>query len=126
LFVTARGLHARRACRDVFERGAYVPLAASGARRESVFAFARRSDDRAVLTVVPRLIASLIPEAAGPPLGRAVWSDTRVALGDVSGSSRFRDVFTGETVEAQSIDGQLSLPLAAVFGRFPVAVLLPA
>src|SRR5262249_31323636 len=39
MFVTARGLCARAECRDLYERGDYVPLTVSGARRDSVFAF---------------------------------------------------------------------------------------
>lgn len=125
LFVTARGLHTRAEWRDVYEQGAYVPLAAAGARRESVFAFARAAGARAAITIVPRLIASVIPDAAAPPIGRTVWGDTRVELAGVAGT-RFRDVFTGATIEAETVGGTATLPLAAAFGRFPAALLVPA
>ena len=45
LFVVHSALAARAAMRDVYERGAYMPLAASGARAECVFAFARSGSD---------------------------------------------------------------------------------
>jgi (1->4)-alpha-D-glucan 1-alpha-D-glucosylmutase len=125
LFVTARGLHARSACRDLFERGEYVALTATGPRRESVFAFARTLDGRQAITIVPRLIAMLIPDAATLPVGRPVWGDTRVPLADAR-ARRFRDAFTGATFDTEEIDGLPTLAVGDVLARFPVAVLLPA
>ena len=127
MFVTARGLRARAQCRELYERGEYRPIEVSGARRDCVFAFARVAGDRAAVTVVPRLIASLMPDAPAPPVGRSVWGDTRLVLGDgAAHGGRFRDAFTGALVSAEELDGVLSLPVAAVLDRFPVAVLLPA
>jgi len=123
LFVTTRGLHARAAVRDLYEQGAYEALTASGAHRESVFAFARVAGGRAALTIAPRLVSSLVPDAS-PPIGRTVWSDTRIALTDIPGS-RFRDAFTGAIVEAETVDGAASLAVGEVLSQFPVAVLLP-
>ena len=45
-----------------------------------VFAFARRSDGPRSPWRVPRLVATLVPDAATPPIGAAVWGDTRVEL----------------------------------------------
>ena len=127
MFVTTRGLQARAQYRDVYEQGAYVPLTPTGAQRDSIFAFARVLDGRAALTIVPRLIASLTPDAAAPPVGRAVWADTRVELGDTTRTTaRFRDAFTGATIEPEVVDNMPTLPLATVLDRFPIAVLLPA
>ena len=50
--------------RDVFERGEYVPLTTAGEKRECVFAFARRNGTSTVVACVPRLVASLLPDAA--------------------------------------------------------------
>ena len=125
LFAIARALEARAKLRDVYERGEYIPVESAGTRRDSVFAFARRYEDTIAITCVPRLVASLIPDAAGPPLG-PVWADTRIEL---SGSLRsaagrtFVDAFTGATMTAGD-DGSLSAP--AVFDRFPIALLIPA
>ena len=125
MFVTTRGLRARGQHRDVFEQGAYLALTASGARHESVFAFARSVDGRAALTIVPRLIASLMPDAPAPPVGRAVWADTRIDVGTLAtAGSRFRDIFTDTTIDIETVDGSPTLPIAAVLERFPVAVLL--
>jgi (1->4)-alpha-D-glucan 1-alpha-D-glucosylmutase len=140
MFVTARALEARARMREVYAQGDYVPLHTTGAHRDGVFAFARvragvtrwRTDAGAVaITVVPRLIASLIPDAATPPIGRAVWSDTRIHLpaladGHDTGDVRvFRDAFTGATIAADAADDGLSIAAATAFEHFPVALLMP-
>jgi (1->4)-alpha-D-glucan 1-alpha-D-glucosylmutase len=127
LFVTNQALAARGQWRDVYERGGYVPLQTSGARRGSVFAFARIHGDAIAITCVPRLIASMIPEGTAPPLG-AAWLDTRI---DLPGPTRsacdraYRDVFTNVVVEPVIADGALAIPAATLFDRFPVALLVP-
>jgi len=117
MYAMNRALSARAALRDAFEVGDYTPLEASGARRESLFAFARGG--RAI-TCVPRLVAALTPDAA-PPLGAAVWFDTRVELPEPLRRRRYRDVFTGATIDTGE-----TLAAAALFDRFPVALLVPA
>jgi (1->4)-alpha-D-glucan 1-alpha-D-glucosylmutase len=127
MFTTTRALAARREWRDVYERGDYVPLHAAGAHRECVFAFARRDDQAVAITCVPRLIAGLVPDAVEPPVGRAVWSDTRIELPqqDPAYRTRYCDVFTGVTIEPDESEGTLSIAAAAMFERFPVALLVP-
>ena len=123
MFVTARALGARRQLRDLFN-GEYVPLETTGGRRDSVFAFARRHASQYAITCVPRLVASVIPDAAGPPLG-TVWLDTRVGLpGDAPRT--FHNILTGATIEADRDDdrGTMSIPAAALFAELPVALLV--
>jgi (1->4)-alpha-D-glucan 1-alpha-D-glucosylmutase len=129
MLVMARALAARAQLRDVYEEGNYLPIDAVGARRESLFAFARRHGDRVAITCVPRLIASLIPDGASPPIGPGIWGDTRLQLPpDVFASStaapRFRDAFTRTSVEAERTGGGLSIPASRLFEQFPVALLL--
>jgi (1->4)-alpha-D-glucan 1-alpha-D-glucosylmutase len=123
MFVMTRALAARAAWRGVYEHGGYVGLAAAGPRRDSIFAFARVGDEAAI-TCVPRLVASLTPDAA-PPIGRAAWDDTRIELPAAVARRTFRDAFTGATVEAGETDGQPAIAAATVFQRFPVALLIP-
>ncbi len=118
MFVAARALAARAALRDVYERGAYTPIAASGSRAGCVFAFAR---GRAV-TCVPRLVATLTPDGSAP-LGRAAWGDTRIVLSE---AQPLHDVFTGAVLQPTATDGGFTLEAAAIFERFPVALLIPA
>ncbi|HEY3045669.1 MAG TPA: hypothetical protein VGJ39_16685, partial [Vicinamibacterales bacterium] len=72
-----------------------------------------------------RLIASVVPDADGPPLG-AVWLDTRVELPD-DAPAAFRDVLTGATIEAERGDTGTpvtTIAAATLFERLPVALLV--
>jgi (1->4)-alpha-D-glucan 1-alpha-D-glucosylmutase len=115
LFVMRRGLQTRARMRAVFEHGEYVPLETTGSRRDCVFAFARREGGDIAIACVPRLVASLLPDGAGPPLGAGVWTDTRIAVPP----GAFRDAFTCATVQAENG----TVAAAQLFDRFPVALL---
>jgi (1->4)-alpha-D-glucan 1-alpha-D-glucosylmutase len=123
LFTTTRALEARGRLRRLFERGEYVALQTAGARRDCLFAFARRDGDTTAVTCVPRFVASLIPDADTPPFGAAVWSDTHVDL-PPDAPPRFRDAFTGATVEVTRGTGGPMLSAASLFERFPIALLI--
>jgi (1->4)-alpha-D-glucan 1-alpha-D-glucosylmutase len=129
LLVTARALAARTAARELFERGDYLPLPTRGARHDCVFAFARRFEDRVAIACVPRLVAMLAPDGSTPPIGRAVWGDTRIDLPRGTGAPLpcgYRDVLTGTRIDADDEGGARGLAAAAVFQHFPVALLVPA
>jgi maltooligosyltrehalose synthase len=76
-----------------------------------------------VITCVPRLIGTLIPDGAAPPLGAAVWGDTSIA---VDSARPLRDVFTGATMTPVPSGAGHTLAAAAIFARFPVALLVPS
>jgi (1->4)-alpha-D-glucan 1-alpha-D-glucosylmutase len=119
LFVTTMGLRCRNRHPEWFQQGEYVPLEATGLRRESVFAFARRHGGRHLLVVVPRLVTVLVPEADRPPIGQSVWSDTALPLpSGIAGC--FTNVFTGARIEI--LEGA-PLALSTVLAEFPVAIL---
>jgi (1->4)-alpha-D-glucan 1-alpha-D-glucosylmutase len=125
MFVAHCALAARTAMRDVYDGGDYVPLDTAGARAECLFAFARASNGRVALTCVPRLVASLTPDAAAPPLGRSVWADTRIELPERLAGQPFRNVFTGDRIEPERGGGKPALAAATLFEQFPVALLVP-
>ena len=80
------------------------------------------------ITCVPRLIASLVPDGATPPLGAAAWKDTRLDIrgsADESTADAFRDVFTGATIVPERTATGHSISAAVLFERFPVALLVP-
>jgi (1->4)-alpha-D-glucan 1-alpha-D-glucosylmutase len=128
MFVIKRALAARAQRRDTFERGEYVPLQASGARRDSLFAFARTYRGDTVITCVPRLPAALIPDASTLPIGSAVWGDTILEV-PAGASERFTspfvDLLTGARLDAAPGDGRILLPTALLFDRLPVALVAP-
>jgi (1->4)-alpha-D-glucan 1-alpha-D-glucosylmutase len=117
LYVTWRGLEARRACEGLFQEGSYVPLRVVGPHRHHVVAFARRHGNSAAITVIPRFLTDLVPPGVYP-LGKSVWRDTAVKL-DRRMSTAWSNVLTGETLE--SVD---TLACSMVFSRFPVALLV--
>ena len=70
LLVTMRALAHRRRHRELYERGAYLPLAVEGPGARHVVAFARvASDGRASITVVGRFFAAR-DGSAQPPVER--------------------------------------------------------
>jgi (1->4)-alpha-D-glucan 1-alpha-D-glucosylmutase len=126
MFVANRALTARVALRDLYERGEYLPLKTDGSRRDCLFAFARAPETGsggAAITCVPRLVATLTPEPGAPPLGQPAWGDTFVI---VPSGRELRDVFTGAIVTPERTGANYTLPAAAIFSRFPVALLVPS
>jgi len=118
LLVTNGLLEFRNARGDVFQSGSYEPLTFEGSRRDHAFGFRRRHEDRDVLIVVPRLVAGLLPNGDGAPLGERVWGDTRLAVPDTRARC-YRHALTGDCVPVRDE----SLRLADIFAVAPVAML---
>jgi (1->4)-alpha-D-glucan 1-alpha-D-glucosylmutase len=123
LYLTSRALACRAAYPDLFARGDYIPLAAEGPVAEHVVAFARRDAENEFITVVPRLVVGLTCKELVDPIGPEVWDDTRLLLPDVKPSTRYRDVFSGETIAAAISDNGASLRLGDIFAAYPFALL---
>ncbi|HEY6006948.1 MAG TPA: malto-oligosyltrehalose synthase, partial [Geobacteraceae bacterium] len=123
LYIISRALGFRRENRELFEKGDYLPLEASGDKGRHVCAFARRMAGKSVIAVVPRFIATLVPEPGIPPCGDEVWGGAFLGLpGEAAGTS-YRNVFTGETISVREREEGAILPLAGVFAGAPVALL---
>jgi (1->4)-alpha-D-glucan 1-alpha-D-glucosylmutase len=116
MFVTRQALTFRRTHALLFAKGAYRPLEARGTYAEHCCAFARQWEGETAVAVVPRLLARR--GGSGRGIGMEAWGDTEVALGD-AGGGRFRNVFTNEEITPAAG----ALPLAVVFGSFPLALL---
>jgi (1->4)-alpha-D-glucan 1-alpha-D-glucosylmutase len=112
--VLARCLADRAAAPALYAEGDYEPLQASGGQADHVIAFLRQNGDEALLVVAPRLVADLT-EGDAPPLGAALWSDTRLRVPP----GRWRDVITGAKIEAD----QEGVALRDLFATLPVAAL---
>ncbi len=112
LLLLREALRLRRADRALFLEGDYRPLEAEGPHAAHVFAFARSRGGRTLVCVAPRLVLRLLDGASG----HVAWDG---ALPLPAGlPRRYTDVVTGERREGDA------LPLADVFGSFPVALLL--
>jgi (1->4)-alpha-D-glucan 1-alpha-D-glucosylmutase len=123
LYVTRQALRCRRDNPGLFTTGEYVPVEASGLRRDRVVSFVRQAGNQCALVAVPRLLTGLL-EPGEMPLGPDVWDGTALLLPAVRPSGRWRNLFTGEELRPREQDGQVVLPLAEVFAHFPVALLL--
>ncbi len=121
LFVTSKALEFRTTQSNLFLEGDYLPLYASGGRKEHISAFARRHERSWVVVVAPRLLTMLV--APGTlPLGQHAWGTGRLVL--PSEAPRvWKSVFTGETVNAMAASRTKYLPLYRIFQRLPVALL---
>jgi (1->4)-alpha-D-glucan 1-alpha-D-glucosylmutase len=124
LYITYRAHHCRRDHPGLFSAGDYLPLEGTGAKAEHLFAFARQSGDTVAVVAVPRLLVRLAPDRAQPPLGGAVWQDTRLLLPRVDPALHWHNIFTGERLAATEQQGQLSLAIGDMFAHCPVALLL--
>jgi (1->4)-alpha-D-glucan 1-alpha-D-glucosylmutase len=123
LFVTWKGLACRREHPGLFSTGEYLPLGVAGPAIDHVFAFLRRHKNDTAIVVVPCLLTRLLPDAWQLPLGEAVWKETCVSL-PADTPRTFRNVFTGDRLTLPIADRAPVLPLASLFSRFPVALLL--
>ncbi|HEX6910374.1 MAG TPA: malto-oligosyltrehalose synthase [Longimicrobium sp.] len=100
--------------------GAYVPLEADGPAAEHVMAFARVAEGGAVITVVPRLVATLTRgRGFGIPLP-SDWTGTRLVLPEGL-AGRYRDAFTGNVRVSDA--AARTIAAGQVLGGFPVALL---
>jgi len=124
-FVMVRALRQRAAIREVYDHGAYLPMSVDGECRSHVFAFARRRQDSMAITCVPRLVAGLLGGRAVPPIGPEIWRDTRILLPHLNGSPAFRDAITGAAIQTHTGGDGAWLDASAVFGTYPVALLVP-
>lgn len=128
LFVTWRSLQFRRQHAELFRRGQYAPLKVEGTAAEHVCAFMRswtpdgEQPEQTAVVIAPRLFARLAtrcePPQSGPPLGEAVWGDTRIVCEALAGRT-LKNLYTGQPCR---FDGT-SLPIATAISDFPVALL---
>ncbi len=103
LFVTYKALEFRKAHRELFARGEYLPLRISGACAANVCAFARRLGDRWAIAVTPRWLSQV-----------SEWADTSLALPE-GAPGEWRDALTGLIPPGWRV--------AELLAEFPVALL---
>ena len=121
LYLTSRALRFRADHPELFAAGNYVPLASQGSRANHVVALARTFHGQTVLAVAGRFFLRLC-NSHSVPWGE-VWSNTSLVLPRKIAARRFRDVFTGRTIDAGQQDEHSTLPLGEVFAHCPAALL---
>jgi (1->4)-alpha-D-glucan 1-alpha-D-glucosylmutase len=118
LYVTARGLRARRDHAALFVDGEFLPVSVAGEHASNVVAFARRLNDEWALAVVPRLTTQVTRPPIFP-VGTDIWRDTAVVLPE-GAPTEWRDVLCGTTLTAP----RGNLPVGDVLANLPVALLV--
>ena len=122
LYIAMAGLAFRLKHPALYQQGDYLPLECGGSKKQHVCAFARVHEDQAVVTVVPRLLATLTHDTKNPPLA-SMWEDSWVAVPPWPTLGAYRNVFTEELLSAESVNGRRVLPLNQVFQHCPVGLL---
>jgi len=119
LWVTYRGLHARREYHELFEQGDYVPLKVTGSGERHVVAYARTLGRQMAVVVTPRFAYGLMNGEARMPLGEA-WETTQIELPPQSSETPLKNWLTAEILPA----GRQTLLCREVFASFPLGLLL--
>jgi len=108
--VTQALLRFRLGFSELFQTGEYIPLQLQGTKAEHAVAFTRKLDSVELLVVVPRRLGSDDSLSLG-----SYWKDTRLLCSKLR---RWKNVFTGQTLEGNADD----LALSNLFADLPVAV----
>ncbi len=122
LLLVAQTLRFRREQPELFAEGEYVPLETTGNLANHVVGFARRLNDAEVLVVAPRLLVRIVTDD-NAPIGD-VWSGTSLLVPAAETGTTYLNLFTHERVQVDNSVRGTGLPLAAVFGNCPIAVLV--
>lgn len=117
MFVMYKGLGVRRVEAILFANGEYIPLTATGERKDHLLSFVRRKKDRWSITVIPRLVSGLLA-VDELPMGETFWKDTRVELPDEA-PRKWKNIFTEKLLE-----GEKAIPVSEILRDFFVGWLV--
>ena len=114
LFLINQILRFRRGHADLFARGEYLPLHASGTFAECCISFIRRLDDDWIAVIAPRLSSRI----GFPPIGEA-WQDTAIQLPETFSVKDAHDLFTCQPIRHD----ERQVAVRDVFSVLPFAVI---
>ncbi|PYK90509.1 MAG: malto-oligosyltrehalose synthase [Verrucomicrobia bacterium] len=97
MFLTQRALQFRNEQVDLFHRGNYLPLYATGAFADCSISFVRQLDRDWAIVIVPRLSSRI----GFPPIGER-WKDTVIEVPENLLLERGREIFTGRELSIQN------------------------
>ena len=123
LYVIFRSLNYRKENAQLFWDGNYIPLESEGNLKDHVCAFARKSEGKVVLVVVPRFLTRILKGSNEIPLGQEIWGNSRILIPEEISAKKFINIFTGEMIAETKQDGRRGLTLGEIFSNFPVALL---
>ncbi len=118
LYLTKNMLRYRRAHKELFSKGDYLPLRLTGSKKEHACSFARCFEGAWAIAMVPRLTTKLVKPGVFP-LGEAVWDESTLVL-PPDAPDDWVDVFTGQRVSAT----RRAVPVGRIFSKLPFALLV--
>jgi (1->4)-alpha-D-glucan 1-alpha-D-glucosylmutase len=121
LYLIWKTLQFRRQNAALFSRGSFLQVECTGKRQEHLAAFVRRDKKQSVLIVVPRWLARANYSANSKDPER-FWGDTDVRF-QKSAPVSWKNILTGETIEAKTAGSRRSIPVGKLLKTFPVALL---
>lgn len=123
MFVTHLLLQERLANPDLLLDGDYLPLEVVGEHARHVFAFARRTGDKAMIVVAPRLPRTFRDATGSGFEVGAAWGDTAVVLPADFQECEFCSIFTAAVIQSRRAEEGSSLALRDLLDGFPLALL---
>jgi len=114
MFLTQRVLRFRREDPDLFERGEYLSVQATGTFAECCVSFARRFENKRIVVIAPRLSSRI----GFPPIGE-LWKDTAIELPETLSLEKAHDLLTCRPVCLQ----HRQLKIADALSVLPFAVI---
>jgi len=118
LYLAQKVLNFRRAHKQLFMQGKYLPLRATGPHKERLCSYVRQWEGEWAITVVSRLAATL-SEPGVFPVGEAVWAGNSIVLPQRAPSG-WTNLLTGESITAL----RHSIPLTKILSDLPFAFLV--
>jgi (1->4)-alpha-D-glucan 1-alpha-D-glucosylmutase len=114
MFLTQRVLQFRREHADLFQRGGYSPLIASGTFAECSVSFARELAGKWIVVIAPRLSSRV----GFPPIGER-WKDTSIELPETVSLENAHDLFTCHAIRHEA----RKVSVADALGTLPFGVI---
>lgn len=124
LYTTSTALRLRRDNHDLFARGSYTALSATGSRANHVVGFARSLGGKTVIALAGRFFLRLFNGHPAPT--GDVWGNTAVILPKKMGQPHFQDVLTGRNISIEQRQNGVVIPLGEAFSHCPAALLVSA
>ncbi|HEX2965350.1 MAG TPA: malto-oligosyltrehalose synthase [Syntrophorhabdaceae bacterium] len=122
LYVTYVLLNYRKANRELFEDGIYIPATVTGKIGDCICSFIRSMGSKTLAVLVPRFPTRLFSQSRGPIAPVETWADSAFMLPADAVSGTYRNLFTDKVVRPSAEDDR-KLFLKEIFSDFPVAVL---
>ena len=123
LFVLTEGLRCRREHPGLFAEGEYLPLETTGAGK-TTSSHSRRLSGTWAVAIVPRLLADLVADDGGLPLGPEVWRNTQIVLPEGDWSAPCTAIFTGERLLWTERENSKTIAVSRALSSFPVGLFL--